>query len=280
MDSSEEQANSEIVKRLTPTKDVLRRLYLHSGNRCAFPNCADTMMDEDGTFVGEICHIEAAEEGGERFNPLQTNEQRRAFENLLLMCHRHHVKTDDVDAYPVPKLRELKRQHEAKYSSIEEKLAASFEDHSFSGPGIRECHNLGHFEIRDEYRAECVAEMKELGRRLNLLPMSSREFLAGVARRAAERSKRNPARFGRSKVNPDEVKNAFGISESRLFEEVRILEDHHFAAIDDDGDQYYIYLYGVGNWERILEEIVGKCEELGFEPQRVLCKLEFDVFDN
>jgi len=237
-------------------------------------------MDEDGTFVGEICHIEAAEEGGERFNASQSNEQRRAFENLLLMCHRHHVKTDDVDAFPVAKLKEMKQRHEAKYSLIEEKLAASFEDRSFSGLGIRECRNLGHFEIPNECRAESVAEMNELGKRLNLLPQSSREFLTGVARRAAERSKRSRTNYGRSKVNPDEVKNAFGISQSQLLEEVGILEDHRFAAIDSDGEHYYLYLYGEGNWDRIFEDIVVKCLELGFEPRRVLCDLEFDVFDN
>lgn len=237
-------------------------------------------MDDDGAFVGEICHIEAAEKGGERFNRHQTNEDRRAFENLVLMCHRHHVKTDDVEAFSVAALRELKQRHEAKYSSIEEKLTASFEDRSFCGPGSQKCSNLGRFDIPEEYRDDNVREMNSLGERLNLLPSSSREFLTGVARRAAERSKRVRSSYGRSKVNPDEIKNAFEISQSRLLEEMRILDDHHFAFIDSDGEDYFIYLRGEGDWERILEDIILKCEELEVEPRRVLCDLEFDLFDS
>lgn len=48
------------------------------------------MIDLAGHFVGQLCHIEAAEPGGERFNHVMTNEQRRAFENLTLICYAHH----------------------------------------------------------------------------------------------------------------------------------------------------------------------------------------------
>ena len=55
------------------------------------------MIDDDGTFVGQVCHIEAAEKGGERFNEKQTNEERRNFANLMLMCYDHHRVTNDVE---------------------------------------------------------------------------------------------------------------------------------------------------------------------------------------
>jgi hypothetical protein len=58
----------EKPKRLTPTKDTLRELYLKSGNRCAFPGCHKALFNSKGVFVGQICHIEAAESGGQRFN--------------------------------------------------------------------------------------------------------------------------------------------------------------------------------------------------------------------
>jgi hypothetical protein len=85
---------AEKIKRLTPKTEVLRELYLKSGNQCAFSGCPRVMIDSDGNFVGQICHIEAAEEGGERFNHKQTNEDRRAFNNLMLMCYEHHVYND------------------------------------------------------------------------------------------------------------------------------------------------------------------------------------------
>ena len=121
---------SEKVKRLTPKGPVLRELYLKSGNVCAFPGCDARMMKADGDFIGQVCHIEAAEANGERFNPQQTDEQRRAFDNLLLLCYEHHVATNNVQAYPVERLREMKALHEAKFSDVAEKMRVSIQDHT------------------------------------------------------------------------------------------------------------------------------------------------------
>jgi hypothetical protein len=117
----------EKVKRLQPTEDTLRELFLKSGNLCAFPDCDNIMMNARGVFIGQVCHIEAADEGGERFNPDMTNEQRRHVSNLMLMCYPHHRETNDVDAYPVAKLKKMKQDHEGRFSNpdraILEKLA-------------------------------------------------------------------------------------------------------------------------------------------------------------
>lgn len=104
------------VKRLAPTADTVRRLFLLSGNQCAFPGCNHPIIVEDGTYVGELCHICAAAEDGERFDPMQNNEDRRQFDNLLLMCHPHHVVTDDVVAYPVERMRQMKADHERRFT--------------------------------------------------------------------------------------------------------------------------------------------------------------------
>jgi hypothetical protein len=55
------------AKRLMPLPDTLRELYLKCGNECAFPDCHRIMINSDGVFVGQVCHIEAAAPGGERF---------------------------------------------------------------------------------------------------------------------------------------------------------------------------------------------------------------------
>lgn len=103
------------IKRLAPTAETIRRLYLLSGNQCAFPGCNHPIIIEGGKYVSELCHICGAEEGGERFNPSQSNEDRRQFENLMLMCHDHHVITNDVVAYPAERLREMKADHEKRF---------------------------------------------------------------------------------------------------------------------------------------------------------------------
>lgn len=105
---------NEIVKRLNPVRKVRRRLFALSSNRCAFPGCPHHVINTEGQLLAEICHIEAANVEGERFNPKQTNEERRAFENLILMCGTHHTETNDVNHYTVELMKEMKRAHEAK----------------------------------------------------------------------------------------------------------------------------------------------------------------------
>jgi hypothetical protein len=73
---------TEIPKRLNPTYETLRELYLKSGNQCAFPGCNKPILNAKGEFVAQICHIEAAAPNGQRFNPNQTNEERRQSSNL------------------------------------------------------------------------------------------------------------------------------------------------------------------------------------------------------
>jgi len=105
---------NEIVKRLHPVANVRRRLFALSGNRCAFPGCVHPVINQAGQLVAEMCHIEAANKDGERFNPDQTNEERRAFENLILLCGTHHTITNDTTAYTVAKMQEMKSAHEAR----------------------------------------------------------------------------------------------------------------------------------------------------------------------
>lgn len=64
----------------------------------------------------KFCHIEAAEVVGERYNPNQSDEDRRDYSNLILLCNEHHVETNDVNEFPVSKLKEMKRLHEEKFT--------------------------------------------------------------------------------------------------------------------------------------------------------------------
>lgn len=67
--------------------------------------------------VGRICHIEAALPNGKRFNEAMSNEERRAYDNLLLLCGDHHtIIDDDEQSYPVAQLKRMKQQHEARQS--------------------------------------------------------------------------------------------------------------------------------------------------------------------
>lgn len=108
-------SSNERVKRLTPKPETIRRLFLLSGNQCAYPGCSHPIILDDGTYVGEICHIRAAEKGGERFDINQTNESRRHFDNLMLMCMDHHVLTNDVAQFTPERMRQMKAEHEQRF---------------------------------------------------------------------------------------------------------------------------------------------------------------------
>ena len=100
------------MPRLPPRTEILRALFARSGNRCAFPGCAAPLVNERNQFIAQVCHIESAEVGGERFNATQTDEQRRSYENLVLLCYPHHVETNDVALYSTDRLRSIKAEHE------------------------------------------------------------------------------------------------------------------------------------------------------------------------
>lgn len=74
------------------------------------------MVNEFGQLIAEVCHIEAANELGQRFNKKQSNEDRRQFENLILLCQRHHTETDDIARFTTPVMKQMKASHEAKAS--------------------------------------------------------------------------------------------------------------------------------------------------------------------
>lgn len=96
------------------TNSTLKRLFGNSGNQCAFPGCTEVMTNENNAKNSNICHIEAANVGGERYNPDMIDSDRADYPNLILLCVQHHDETNDVDKYPVETLKEMKTKHEAE----------------------------------------------------------------------------------------------------------------------------------------------------------------------
>jgi hypothetical protein len=87
-----------------------------SGNECAAPDCKNKFLARDKeTVISKICHIEAASENGPRWNSAMTDDQRRHFENLILLCDECHNiidNKDNEDKYPVRLIKEWKKNHE------------------------------------------------------------------------------------------------------------------------------------------------------------------------
>jgi hypothetical protein len=104
------------MARKAPGSETLKLLYVRSGNECAFPECDHPIFNDDGLYIAQLCHIKAANKGGQRFDESQTDDDRRTPENLLFMCHRHHKETDDEKKYPAQKVKEIKESHELKFT--------------------------------------------------------------------------------------------------------------------------------------------------------------------
>jgi hypothetical protein len=122
-----------------PLSDTtIKRLFAKSGNRCAFPDC-QVHISEEKTIIGQVCHIEADKPGGPRYNSAQTDEERQAFENLILMCANHHKVIDsNPETYTVARLKEIKASHEKRYADGKEPsndIVSKLMQHiSISGP--------------------------------------------------------------------------------------------------------------------------------------------------
>ncbi|MCX5693884.1 MAG: hypothetical protein NT014_01925 [Candidatus Omnitrophica bacterium] len=106
----------EKARQCTPT--TVKRLHTLSGNQCAAPDCTRPLIAKDGeTIISKIAHIEAASEKGPRYNPNMTDDERRHFNNLILLCDEHHSIIDNMEnesKYSVSMLKEWKRNHERK----------------------------------------------------------------------------------------------------------------------------------------------------------------------
>ncbi len=75
------------VARVDPTPSTAKALFAASGNQCAM--CKSTLlrrMQSGSVLIAEMAHICAAEPGGPRFDPAMSSEDRRDFDNLLVLC--------------------------------------------------------------------------------------------------------------------------------------------------------------------------------------------------
>lgn len=89
-----------------PRESTVRQLFALSMNRCAFPGCTTQLVTPDThTIIGEVCHIRAQNRGGPRWSDAQDDEQRHAFDNLILMCGTAPSSVDSAGVNFRPRLR-------------------------------------------------------------------------------------------------------------------------------------------------------------------------------
>lgn len=90
-----------------------RAQYICSNPRCKNPTIGPHSESDKSLKTGEAAHINAAAEGGPRYDPAQTPEKRSSIENAIWLCSNCSTLVDkDQTAYPATRLREWKSDHE------------------------------------------------------------------------------------------------------------------------------------------------------------------------
>ena len=109
----------------------MKALAMRSGGICSYADCGQALaMSDDkvdaGTVIGEMAHICGEKPGANRFDPLLSEDARRALANLMFMCPNHHTRIDKKEneaTYTVELLKNWKAAHEAK---VEAALRGAF----------------------------------------------------------------------------------------------------------------------------------------------------------
>ena len=97
-----------------------RILNIKSRNRCAYPGCANPLVqlptgNSPHKIIGEVCHIHSVKEDGPRGIVGLTHKGYNADENLIMLCPNHHTIIDGQhEAFPAETLKKWKVTHEAK----------------------------------------------------------------------------------------------------------------------------------------------------------------------
>lgn len=96
---------------MEPSLSTVKRLFALSQNRCPFPNCDIPLVEDSGTIMGVVCHINARSRGGPRYDPQQAEQERHSFPNLILLCVRHSKLIDsEPNRYTAEWLAEIKQR--------------------------------------------------------------------------------------------------------------------------------------------------------------------------
>lgn len=281
---------TETPARLTPKPDTLRELFLKSGNLCAFPNCAALMMNEDGVFIGQVCHIEGAEPGGERFNPAMTNEHRRAYSNLMLMCYEHHRVTNEVVQYPVDGLRQIKADHERRFSRPDRAILERLTDWTTTiqptrVKNLRRINEVLQWNQNDSELKQGVEELNEYIDCLEVVPLEVRRFVGQIARRIMRINGAAATEHGLhgTKVLISDIRDAFQLQDRMLQERVRQLDAYRLGDLDeinsDFGLQPALRIYTLKSGWPLWLDVVTFCEATSVSLESFTEDLDFSQFD-
>ncbi len=145
---------------MSPNTKTTRALFALSQNKCAFPKCPILAYDQEtGSVLVQICHIEGHKPDSARYRKDQTDAERHALQNLILMCGVHHkIIDDDEESYTVERLKKIKASHEIPTEALNEKDIDDAAKKALAGIFLV---NTGHIEPIAERRSTVLSDPPE-----------------------------------------------------------------------------------------------------------------------
>jgi hypothetical protein len=108
--------------RAHPDDATRLKLFTDSAGYCQNPGCSTPLFPEGFEkfpHIAEMAHIFAATDGGPRTNEKLSNEERGAYENIVLLCASCHALVDKTpEAHPPTLMATWKREHVAKIQRV------------------------------------------------------------------------------------------------------------------------------------------------------------------
>lgn len=118
-----------------PIADVLakRAAFICSNPECRALTVAPSEHDENRfLYIGKAAHICAAAEGGPRYDPKMTSEERKSTSNGVFLCSNcaDMIDKNDGAGFPVERLRHWKQEHEKWVAANLNKRQSSGQQHA------------------------------------------------------------------------------------------------------------------------------------------------------
>lgn len=247
-------------------------------------------MDADGVFVGQVCHIEAAEEGGERFNTDMTNEERRAASNLMLMCYEHHRVTNDVERFTVEILRGYKKDHESRFSRPDRAILERLTDWTrLEDPtetrNLKRMNEVLGWGLAEKELQGSAQIVNSLIAKLRVVPVDLRRFVGAVAMRMYRVRDTNAVEsriLGNDKILASDLRGALLLGDSAIAQRANEMEAYGVGGLGEiyqnDVPQPAIFLARIKGWPFWLE-LAQFCERVPEDMDAFTVGLDFGRLD-
>lgn len=204
-----------------PSAHTRLRLFADSAGYCQDPSCHRPLFEDAGDeniHVAEMAHIFAASHTGPRARPDMTEEERGAYENLILLCSNCHTRIDKVpNAYADSKIFAWKHGHkerianlfgvteytsrELAYAAIEPILLENQTIFEVYGPETDEQYNP-ESEMPAHWKRKIITRILPNNRRLLTIIDANRRYLETEERVLVERFRQHVNDFEAKHLGP------------------------------------------------------------------------------